>query len=125
LFPAAHTRFMIENALAGNTQFQSKVFEGTDVEGAKLLVVFISPMSKAGKAIQDQLGGDLTNHQGWNFRMAYFDPNNQSGEPLYEVDVDQLDNGIALRWMLDYTSHAVEMKMVKVEQVKNPDCSPK
>jgi len=125
LFPAAHTRLMIESALAGKTQFQSHIFEGTDVEGAKLLVVFISPMSEAGKMIQKNLGGDFANHQGWNFRMAYFDPKSQTSAPQYEIDVDQLDNGIALRWVLDYTSHAVEMKMVKVEQIKNPDCSQK
>jgi len=123
LFPAAHTAFMIEGAQAGKTQLQSHIFEGTDTEPAKLLVVFVSPLSDAGKAVINELGGDLKNHMGWNFQLAYFDPTNQTGEPLYEVGVDQLDNGIALRWVLDYGSHSVEMKMVKIETLGKPKCS--
>ncbi|PHS79597.1 MAG: hypothetical protein COB59_00685 [Rhodospirillaceae bacterium] len=125
LFPAAHTRLMIEAAEAGKHQLQSHIFEGTDVDEAKLLVVFVSPMSDQGKAIIQKLGGKLKNRAGWNFRLAYFDPKSQTGEPLYEVGVDQLDNGVALRWVLDYGTHAVEMKMVKVEILDNPDCTPK
>jgi len=125
LFPAAHTRFMIDAAEAGKYQLKSHIFEGTDVDEAKLLVVFVSPMSDQGKAVIKRLGGDLKNHAGWNFRLAYFDPKSQTGEPLYEVGVDQLDNGVALRWVLDYGTHAVEMKMVKVETLDNPDCTPK
>lgn len=124
LFPAAHTRFMIEGAMAGKLQLESHIFEGTDVDAAKLLVVFVSPMSDQGKAIVNKLGGELKNHAGWNFRLAYFDPKSQTGEPLYEVGVDQLDNGIALRWVLDYGSYGVEMNMVKVEILDKPDCSP-
>ena len=125
LFPAAHTRFMLEAAQSGKTQVQSYIFEGTDIEPAKLLVAFVSPLSDAGKAVINELGGDLKNHTGWNFRLAYFDPKNQTGESLYEVGVDQLDNGIALRWVVDYGSHAVEMKMVKIRTLDKPDCSPK
>ncbi|MBL4692385.1 MAG: DUF1849 family protein [Magnetovibrio sp.] len=123
LFPAAHTRSMIEAAQAGKRQFERLIFEGTDTNSAKLLVAFVSPMSDAGKAVIAKMGGKLKSQKGWHFQMAYFDPTDQSGTPVYEVGVDQLDNGIALRWELDYGSHAVEMKMVKVQSLVEPDCS--
>lgn len=122
LFPTAHTAFMLDAARAGKNQIENFVFEGTNVEGAKLLVAFISPLSPQAKDIMKALDGDLLNHPGWNFRMAYFDPQDQTGEPLYEVGVDILDNGVAPRWILDYGAYAVEMKLSKIEPLAKPDC---
>lgn len=122
MFPVAHTAFMIDAARAGKNQIENYIFEGTDVEGAKLLVAFISPLSAQSKDIIKALGGDLLGRPGWNFRMAYFDPQDQSGEPLYEVGVDLLDNGVAPRWILDYGAYSVEMKLSKVEPMAKPDC---
>lgn len=122
LFPVSHTEFAIEAARAGNTQAETYIFEGTQVEGAKLLIAFISPLSNEAKAVQEKLGGELLSRSGWNFRLAYFDPKSQTGEPLYEVEADLLDNGVALRWILDYEAYAVEMKLNKIERLVKPDC---
>lgn len=122
MFPVAHTRFMIDSARAGKTQVQSHIFEGTAVEGAKLLVVFISPISDAAKAVIDTVGGGELKHPGWNFRLAYFDPADQSGEPLYEIEADMLDNGVAPRWVLDYGAYSVVMTIAKVQRQAAPDC---
>ncbi|MCR4377924.1 MAG: cell envelope integrity EipB family protein [Rhodospirillales bacterium] len=122
VFPVSHTASVIEAARAGKTQSETYIFEGTEVEGAKLLIAFISPLSKEAKAVQEQLGGELLTRSGWNFRLAYFDPKNQTGEPLYEVEADLLDNGVTLRWILDYGVYAVEIKLNKVERLVKPDC---
>ena len=122
LFPVAHTRFMIDSARAGKTQVQSHIFEGTEVEGAKLLVVFISSMTDQAKAVIENVGGDILDRPGWNFRLAYFDPADQSGEPLYEIEADMLDNGIAPRWVLDYGSYSVVMTIAKIQAEGRPDC---
>lgn len=123
LFPTAHTAFLIASARAGKTQVESLVFEGTEVKGAKLLVAFISPLSDAAKAVQASLSDQtLVARPGWTFRLAYFDPQSQTGEPLYEVEADQLDNGVSLRWVLDYGSYAVEMKLNKIEPLSKPGC---
>lgn len=122
LFPVSHTLFMIEAARAGKTQVQSHIFEGTEVEGAKLLVVFISPMSKTARDVVNEVGGGVLGRPGWNFRLAYFDPADQSGQPLYEIEADMLDNGVAPRWVLDYGAFTVEMKISKIEGLPRPDC---
>lgn len=121
-FPMAHTAFLIDAARAGKTQAERYIFEGTDVEGAKLLVAFISPLSDAAKALQAKLGGQLLSHPGWNFRLAYFDPQSQTGVPLYEVEADMLDNGVSLRWIVDYGSYAMNIELNKLERLVKPDC---
>lgn len=122
MFPVAHTRFLIDGAKAGKTQLESHIFDGVEVEGAKLLVAFVSPLSDNAKAIIDAMGNDLLRRPGWNFRLAYFDPADQSGVPLYEVEVDLLDNGVALRWMLHYPKFSAEMKLGKIEALAPPHC---
>lgn len=122
LFPMSHTAFMIDAARAGKSQAESYIFEGTDVEGAKLLVAFISPLSNDAKTVMNALGGNLLGRPGWNYRLAYFDPKSQAGVPLYEVEVDLLDNGVAPRWVLDYGAYAVEMKLNKIEPMTKPKC---
>ena len=121
-FPMAHTSFLINAARAGQNQAERYVFEGTDVEGVKLLVAFISPLSEVAKGVQSKLGGQLINRPGWSFRLAYFDPQSQTGEPLYEVEADMLDNGVALRWVVDYGVYAVNIQLNKIERLVKPRC---
>ncbi|MFC1673993.1 EipB family protein, partial [Pseudomonadota bacterium] len=102
LFPVAHSQFMIDQAQAAQTLMESRLFEGADVEGAKLVVVFVSPLSAEARTVVKQVGGDLVARPGWTFRLAYYDPSSRTSEPLYEVEADILDNGVAPRWVLDY-----------------------
>jgi len=123
LFPIAHTRAMIAAARAGKTRLERYVFEGTAVEGAKLVVAFISPLSARAKAIMADVGGAILHRPGWNFRLAYFDPAAHGGPPEYEVEVDLLDNGVAPRWLLDYGRFSMEMTLAQVQALAQPDCS--
>lgn len=122
LFPVQHTKFLIERARAGKPQAESYIFEGTEVGDVKLVVAFINPLGEAAKAVMKKVGGPLLNRPGWSFRLAYFDPQDQTGEPLYEVEADMLDNGIAPRWVLDYGDYAIEMDITKIESLPKPDC---
>jgi len=122
VFPMEHTEHILAQALAGKTQFQNTVFEGTDVEGAKLLVTFVSPLSDRAKTMSSRFKMDALKRPGWTFRLAYFDPVSQDSEPMYEIEADYLDNGIPVRWMLDYGDFTVEMGMSKIEILPAPDC---
>ncbi|HEY9081127.1 EipB family protein [Magnetovibrio sp.] len=122
LFPMEHTVHILDQAALGKSQFENSVFEGTDVEGEKLLVSFVSPLSARAQTMAARFKDAALTHPGWNFRLAYFDPASQTGEPLYEIEADYLDNGIPVRWMLDYGDFTVEMGMTKVEILPKPDC---
>lgn len=122
LFPVVHTGHILDQAAAGKTQFQNMVFEGTDVEGAKLLVTFVSALSARASELSARFQTKAMKRPGWTFRLAYFDPTSQTGEPMYEIEADYLDNGIPVRWMLDYGDFTIEMGMSKVEILPRPDC---
>lgn len=122
LFPMQHTRYILQQAADGQTQFENSVFEGTDVEGAKLLVTFVSPQSDGAVQVAKRFSQAQVNRPGWNFRLAYFDPGSRTGVPLYEIEADYLDNGVPLRWMLDYGDFVIEMALSKLEVLDNPDC---
>ncbi len=118
LFPLAHSRALLAHARNGESQFNATVFEGTGVEAAKLLVAFISPLAEGKWRQLDP----LLRVPGWTVRMAYFDPASQASEPLYEVEADFLENGIAPRWLLDYGSFTVEMNIRKIEALPQSGC---
>lgn len=122
MFPVEHTVHILRQAAAGKSQFQNMVFEGVSVEGAKLLVTFVSAMSGQALDAAKRLSQKELNRPGWNFRLAYFDVESQTGEPMYEIEADYLDNGIPVRWLLDYGDFTVEMGMSKIEFLPEPDC---
>ncbi|MBL4614708.1 MAG: DUF1849 family protein [Magnetovibrio sp.] len=122
MFPVQHTKHILKQARDGQTQFQNMVFEGIDVEGAKLLVTFVSPLSERARDLSKQFSAQALNRPGWNFRLAYFDPTSQTGVPMYEIEADYLDNGVPIRWLMDYGDFTIEMSVSKIEILPRPDC---
>ena len=123
LFPVAHTKEMIARAEKGETQFNAITFEGTEVEGVKLISAFISKLSRANDENSNNLSvGELADRPGWMVHIAYFDPEIPTPEPIYEIEVDLLDNGIAKRWLLGYGSYGAEMILKKVESIPASEC---
>ena len=123
LFPVAHTKEMIARAEKGETQFNAITFEGTEVEGAKLISAFVSKLASGnGKNSNNLSLGKLADRPGWMVHIAYFDPDALTPEPIYEIEVDLLDNGIAKRWLLGYGSIGAEMILKKVEAIPASGC---
>ncbi len=122
IFPFEHTAYILDQAVKGNTQFENYVFDGTDVEGAKLLVTFVSPMSGDISQHISKFSDQALKNRGWNFRMAYFNPEERSSVPIYEIEADLLDNGVPVRWVMDYGDFAVELRMDKFESLPDPNC---
>lgn len=118
LFPIAHTRKIIAHAEAGKIQHNTTTFEGAELEGAKRIVAFVSPLKKKNRKNL----GELVEHPGWTFRLAYFDLTNLSPEPMYEVETDLLNNGIATRWLLDFGDYSAEMNLVRIEPLEAGGC---
>ncbi|MCW8916885.1 MAG: cell envelope integrity EipB family protein [Magnetovibrio sp.] len=122
IFPFEHTAYILDQAQAGHTQFENYVFDGTDVEGAKLLVTFVTAMSGDVVERLSSFSAPALKKTGWNFRMAYFDPAERSSVPIYEIEADFLDNGIPVRWVMDYGDFAIELRMEKFESLPDPNC---
>ncbi len=121
LFPAGHTAWLIERALAGDRQAPRTVFDGTDGQGPREVTAFIGPRVESGEHGKKGLG-ELVQRPGWNVRMAFYPLDSRAAAPEYEVEVLQLDNGVAPRVVLDYPQMTVIMTMEKVETIPLPPC---
>lgn len=121
LFPAGHTAWLIERALAGDRQAPRIVFDGTDGQGPRKVIAFIGPRVESGRHGKKRLGA-LVQRPGWNIRMAFYPLDSRAAAPEYEVEVLQLDNGVAPRVVLDYPQLTVVMTMEKIETIPPPRC---
>ncbi|MCH8213459.1 MAG: DUF1849 family protein [Proteobacteria bacterium] len=121
LFPTGHTAWLIERALAGDRQAPGIVFDGSDGQGARKVIAFIGPRVESGRHRNKGLGA-LVQRPGWNIRMAYYPLDSRAPAPEYEIEVLQLDNGVAPRVVVDYPQLTVVMTMEKIEAIPPPRC---
>jgi hypothetical protein len=119
LFPVAHTRWLIDRALAGDKRASRFVFDGADGQGAERAVAFIGARKEAG--VGGALG-PLAQRPGWNVRLAFFPQGSRAAAPEYEIEIDQLDNGVATRMVLDFQAFSVVLTLEKIEAVASPSC---
>lgn len=118
LFPIGHTSWLIDQALAGNRMAPRHVFDGADGDGPQEVVAFIGPRLSPAKTPL----GALAEHPGWNIRLAFYPIGSHAAEPEYEVEVLQLENGVAPHLILDYPDFTVNMELRKIEAIKPPSC---
>ncbi len=121
LFPTGHTAWLIERAQAGDRQAPRIVFDGTDGQGPRKVIAFIGPRVESGRHGKKGLGA-LVQRPGWNIRLAFYPLNSRAAAPEYEIEVLQLDNGVAPRLMVDYPQLTVVMTMEKIETIPPPRC---
>ena len=121
LFPAGHTAWLIERALAGDRQAPRVVFDGTDGQGPRKVIAFIGPRVESGRHGKKGLGA-LVQRPGWNIRMAFYPLDSRAAAPEFEIEVLQLDNGVVPRLVLDYPQLTVVMTMEKIEAIPPPRC---
>ncbi len=119
LFPVGHTGWLIDRALAGEKRASRFVFDGTDGQGPERAVAFIGRRKEAG--VGGALG-PLADRPGWNVRLAFFPQHSRAAAPEYEIEIDQLDNGVATRMVLDFQAFSVVLTLEKIEAVTSPSC---
>ena len=119
LFPVAHTGWLIDRALAGDRRASRFIFDGADGQGPERAVAFIGQRKepREGGAL-----GPLTDRPGWNMRLAFFPQDSRGGAPEYEIEIHQLDNGVATRMVLDFQAFSVVLTLEKIEAVPPPSC---
>ena len=121
LFPTGHTAWLIERALAGDRQAPGVVFDGSDGQGPRKVIAFIGPRVESGRHGKKGLGA-LVQRPGWNIRLAFYPLDSRAPAPEFEIEVLQLDNGVAPRLVIDYPQLTVIMTMEKIEAIPAPRC---
>ena len=124
VFPAAHTRFLIASAEAGDQLVTRQVFDGSEVAGATQITAVIGPKLKPGalKAKSGLPKSPLLNRPSWRVRLAFFPPDRNSELPDYEESVRLLDNGVIAEMLFDYGDYAVRARLTHIEALHRPPC---
>lgn len=124
VFPAAHTRFLIASAEAGDQLVTRQVFDGSEVAGATQITAVIGPklLPGATKAKSGLPKSPLLDRPSWRVRLAFFPPDRNSELPDYEESVRLLDNGVIAEMLFDYGDYAVRAKLTHIEALHRPPC---
>ncbi len=121
MFPIGHMAWLIEQARAGVRQAPRFLFDGADGTGPQEVDTFIGRMVPSADRGRSRLG-PLTEQKGWIMRMAFYPAGGRESVPEYEIEVLQLENGVAPRMILDYENFSIIMELKKIEAVPAPNC---
>jgi len=117
-FPMAHLAAVIDRALAGQSQFVARLFDGGDDDGP-YVVSALTGVRKVPAATKPALPHAEAM---WPVQMAFFPATSLGDVPTYEIRLDLYDNGIAGAISLDYGEFVLGSEMRMFEALPRPRC---
>jgi hypothetical protein len=122
LFPAGHTKSLLQKAAAGETFFELPIYDGSD-EGSTAFTttVIIGKEVAAGKY---DAGSDKSNHRAWPVSIAYFDEKADGGGeglPIYRINFLLFEDGITQDLVIDYGDFAMKGELVDLDLRKGEE----
>jgi len=120
-FPSNLVTWVIAKAKAGEKRLQAHSFDGTDDDGAELMVIYVGK-EEAADTTGKSGDHELLSGQAWNVRFAAFALDSPAAEPSYEFEAKLIENGILAEAVLDFDEFTVLQRLVKIEKVDIPKC---
>jgi EipB-like len=128
VFPMQHQHRLMAAAAAGETRDSSIVYDGGDGAKSYRVITFIG--GKKSVALETDKGdaASLATLAAWPVSISYY-PNGKVAEgesqdtPLYQVNFDMFENGVAQNLLLDYGEFALQGKLVNYEASKETTCN--
>ncbi|MBW0004418.1 MAG: cell envelope integrity EipB family protein [Hyphomicrobiales bacterium] len=126
LFPNAHIKRLVEQALEGSKLFSAKIFDGSDT-GNKVydtLAVIGAPVSAdaAQHAEPAASAEQLKGHESWPVTLSYFEPGAGEREPAYVMSFVLYDNGVSRALTLNYGDFKLKGELKSIEFLNSPSC---
>ncbi len=127
LFPTQHSLALIDAALAGQSLFQARIYDGSE-KGRKVYdtTAFIGKMVKPGTetdtlepAAKDKGLGDLAS---WPVSIGYFEPKGGDLVPSYQIDFRLYANGVSRDLLIDYGDFSIRGTLTSLEYLKTTEC---
>jgi hypothetical protein len=123
LFPVAHTLALITQAHAGKRFFYKTVFDGSAVDaGSDISAVLGAPRASGIDIKRVEGDRDLLKGKVIPVVLAYFDHDDATGVPRYELTVQLHDNGVAERLLLNYGDYVLDAELAKIERMPASGC---
>jgi hypothetical protein len=130
-FPTTHMVEIIRNAEAGQSFYQTTIFDGSDNADKVMATTVVIGKSDASKTPDratnaDAETGAITSLAGephWPVSIAYFDPSDKgAGLPTFRTTFVLYANGITRNLTMDYGDFAISGKLVDLKLLDKPKC---
>lgn len=125
LFPSAHTEMILTEAVKGTRLFTRPVFDGSDAAGYAYVSAFIGKEIEKPQDVEmnpDLKANPLLAQPAWPVRLAFYQPEDQTGQPDYEMDLVLQANGVARAMTIDYGDFSVTGLLTAVEPATDVSC---
>ncbi|GKX33790.1 MAG: ATP-binding protein [Rhizobiaceae bacterium MnEN-MB40S] len=123
-FPTAQMITLIEKAKAGESFFQSRLYDGTE-EGREVMLtsnIVGSPRLVEDDEEADAIGS-LKDDPVWPVSVAYFDEVEQGdGVPIYRISFKLHENGVTRDLVMDYGEFTLTGKLTSLEVFDSESC---
>ncbi len=127
LFPTQHSLALIDAALAGQSMFQARIYDGSE-KGRKVYdtTAFIGKMVEPGvdaakleAPAKDKGLGDLAS---WPVSIGYFEAKGGDLTPSYQIDFRLYANGVSRELLIDYGDFSIHGTLTSLEYLKATEC---
>lgn len=121
-FPTMHLAELIKRAEAGDSFYETSLFDGTD-QGDRLMKTSVVIGKKTANAADDaelMNAAPLKDDEFWPVTIAYFDPTEETSgesEPQYRITFKLYGNGITRDLVMDYGDFAVNGQMKELDML--------
>ena len=117
LFPVAHTRLLIEEAMAGGEQAIRSVFLGQREDEPMVVNALITGRQPRPRDARHE----LLNRPAWNFHLSFFGPEDDL-LPSFEIHETLYDNGIVGDATVVYDEFSFAYTLERLEALPAPKC---
>jgi EipB-like len=127
IFPVAHMKRLIAEALKGETRDASFVFDGGDGDKTYKAISIIGKRLDAGTGHMPLKEGDalaLTRMPAWPVTISYYDLTAGAEDtPAYTMSFEMFENGVAGTLSLDYGDFALDGTLANFKLLEQPGCN--
>jgi len=123
-FPTAQMITLIGKAKAGETFFQSYLFDGSD-DGKEVMLTsnIVGSARMDDSRDEAEAIGSLISEPVWPVSVAYFDEEEQGdGVPIYRISFKLHENGVTRDLVMDYGEFSLKGTLTSLELFDTPNC---
>jgi len=123
IFPTEQSARLVSSAIAGQSFLESRVFDGGDETEIYDTVARIDATDSLYQPHPESAGAEqLAALQSWFISLSYYDLDDTTGAPNYEVSYRMFSNGIIDGLHMDYGDYAFNAWLVQLEYLDQPSC---
>jgi hypothetical protein len=124
LFPAAHSRALLERAAGGDALFKSVVLNGAASNGPRLMSTAIGPrVENATQPLPAEIDRSLLGTPSWRMSSAFFNLNEQRDTPNTEMFLQIYGSGVTQSFEQTFTDFAVSATLKRLRRIDAPTCN--